>query len=176
MKIVSPDIVHKSDAGGVLLGIKPKEGADAFEKLLAQVKTHLPNAHLEGVFIEEMTSQNNGQEIILGLKKEPGLGTVVLAGLGGIFVETFKDTSMRFAPLMKTDAKEMLCELKSYPLLQGARGQKRIDMEALTTLIGRLSKLAEDFPEITELDINPLLACPKAEDFRVLDSRISLKK
>jgi acetyltransferase len=176
MKIVSPDIIHKSDAGGVLLGVKPEEIADAFEKLLAQVKTHLPNARIEGVSIEEMIEQNNGQEIILGLKKEPGLGTLVLAGLGGIFVETLKDTAMRFAPMFQEDAEEMLSELKSFPILQGTRGQKGVNIEMLVTLIGRLSQLALDFPEISELDINPLLAFPEPENFRVLDARISLEK
>jgi acetyltransferase len=176
MKIVSPDIIHKSDVGGVLLGVKPKEIADAFEKLLAQVKTHLPNARIEGVLIEEMIEQNNGQEIILGLKKEPGLGTLVLAGLGGIFVETFNDTAIRFAPMFQEDAKEMLSELKSFPILAGARGQKGIDLKMFATLIGRLSQLATDFPEISELDINPLLAFPEPENFHILDARISLEK
>ena len=176
MKIVSPDIIHKSDAGGVLLGVKPEEITDQWEKLMTQIKTRLPNARLEGVLIEERVTPDNGREIILGLKKEPGLGTLVLAGLGGIFVETFQDVAMRFAPLWKTDAEEMLNELKSFPILKGTRGQEGIDLEILMTLIGRLSKLAEDFPEIAELDVNPLLAFPESENFRVLDARISLEK
>lgn len=176
MKIVSQDIIHKSDAGGVMLNVKPEEAGGAYEKIITQVKAHLPDARIEGVLVEEMVAQNNGLEIILGLKKEPGLGTLVLAGLGGIFVETFKDTTMRFSPLCKEDVKEMLGELKSFPILKGARGQKGIDIETLTTMIGRLSQLAEDFPEISELDINPLLAFSKAENFHVLDARISLEK
>lgn len=176
MKIVSPDIIHKSDAGGVIINVKPEEGASAFEKLLTQVKIHTRNARIEGVLIEEMIEQNNGQEIILGLKKETGLGTLVLAGLGGIFVETFNDVAMRFAPMFQEDAKEMLDELKSFPILQGARGQKGVNIETLVTLIGRLSQLTTDFPEISELDINPLLAFPEPENFRVLDARISLEK
>lgn len=176
MKIVSPDIIHKSDAGGVLLDVKPETAAEAFEKIMTQVKERVTNARINGVLIEEMIEQDNGQEIIFGLKKEPELGTLVLAGLGGIFVETFKDTAMRFTPLCKEDVKEMLGELKSFPILKGTRGQKGIDIETLATMIGRLSKLAEDFPEISELDINPLLAFPEAENFRVLDARISLEK
>jgi acetate---CoA ligase (ADP-forming) len=101
---------------------------------------------------------------------------LVLAGLGGIFVETFNDVAMRFAPMFQEDAKEMLSELKSFPVLQGARGQKGINLAMLMTLIGRLSQLALDFPEISELDINPLLAFPESENFRVLDARISLEK
>jgi acetyltransferase len=176
MKIVSPDIIHKSDVGGVILAVSPEEGASAYERLLAQVKAHLPEAHLAGALIAEMAPQDGGHEIILGLKKEPGLGTLILAGLGGIFVETFKDVSMRFAPLSPEDAEEMLRELRSFPLLEGARGQKGIHMETLIRMIGRLSQLAADFPEIAELDINPVLAFPESENFRVLDARIRLEK
>lgn len=176
MKIFSPDIIHKSDAGGVLLDVKPETAAEAFEKIMTQVKERVTNARINGVLIEEMIEQDNGQEIILGLKKEPWLGTLVLVGLGGIFVEIFKDTAMRFAPLYKEDAKEMFGELKSFHILKGTRGQKGIDIETLATMIGRLSQLATDFPEISELDINPLLVFSEAENFRVLDARITLEK
>ncbi|MDO8565726.1 MAG: acetate--CoA ligase family protein [Candidatus Moranbacteria bacterium] len=175
LKIVSPDIIHKSDVGGVILNVEPKDAGEAYEKLMAQVKEHVPKARLLGALVVEM-AEEGGQEIILGLKKEPGLGTVVLAGLGGIFVETFKDTALRFAPLTREDAEEMLHELKAFPLLQGTRGQHGIHLETLITMIGRLSQLAEDFPEIAELDLNPLLSFPKAENFRVLDARIRLEK
>lgn len=176
MKIFSPDIIHKSDAGGVLLDVKPETAAEAFEKIMTQVKERVTNARINGVLIEEMIEQDNGQEIILGLKKEPELGTLVLVGLGGIFVEIFKDTAMRFAPLYKEDAEEMLSELKNFPILKGTRGQKGINIETLATMIGRLSQLTTDFPEISELDINPLLAFSETEDFRVLDARITLEK
>lgn len=174
-KIISPDIIHKSDAGGVILDVAPDRGEEAYTTIVAQVKAHLPEADIKGVLIAEMAESENGHEIILGLKKEPGLGTLVLTGLGGIFVETFKDTAMRFAPLMQEDAEEMLHELKSLPLLEGARGQAGIHIETLIAMIGRLSTLATDFPEIRELDINPLLAFQDARDFRVLDARISLE-
>lgn len=181
LKIVSPDIIHKSDVSGVLLDIDPSDAENTFEKLMTQVKEHAPVARLEGALVVEMaqngppgSSEASGQEIILGLKKEPGLGTVVLAGLGGIFVETFKDTSVRFAPLIREDAEEMLYELKAFPLLSGTRGKQGIHLETLITMIGRLSKLATDFPEIEELDLNPVLAFPEAENFRVLDARIRL--
>lgn len=174
MKIVSPDIIHKSDVGGVILAVQPEEGAAAYEKLMTEVKMHLPEARLEGALVAEMVHQTGGREIILGLKREAGLGTLVLTGLGGIFVETFKDVSMRFASLSREDADEMLRELASFPLLEGARGQKGVHMETLLLMIGRLSRLATDFPEIAELDINPVLAFPESENFRVLDARIRL--
>lgn len=181
LKIVSPDIIHKSDAHGVLLDISPDNAGDAYEKLLAQVSERVPEARLEGALVVEMAQSDppkigeaRGKEIILGLKKEPRLGTVVLAGLGGIFTEAFKDSSLRFAPLTEEDAREMLSELKSLPLLEGARGERGIDIPALIGFIGRLSRLASDFPEIAELDINPLLVFPDVQDFRVLDARIRL--
>ena len=176
MKIVSPDIVHKSDVGGVLLRVEPHEGAAAYDKLMAQVKQHAPDARIEGALISEMIAQDHSHEIILGLKKEAGLGTLVLAGLGGIFVETFKDVSMRFSPLLPEDADEMLHELVSFPLLEGARGQIGVHIPTLIEMIGRLSVLAKDFPEIAELDINPVLAFPESKDFRVLDARLRLEK
>lgn len=173
LKIISPDITHKSDVGGVLLDIQPKDAAEAYEKLMAQVKEHAPEARLEGALVVEM-ADTGGREIILGMKKEPGLGSLIMVGLGGIYVETFKDVAFRFAPLSQEDATEMVNELKSLPLLTGTRGKAGIDMEYLTSSIGRLSQLIVDFPEIEELDINPLLAFPEAQNFRVLDARVRL--
>lgn len=175
MKIISPDIIHKSDVGGVILDVAPDKGGETYETLMTQVKAHLPEARITGVLIAEMAEKNNSYEIILGLKREPGLGTLVLTGLGGIFVETFKDVAMRFAPLNQEDVKEMLHELKSFPILEGARGQAGIHIETLITMIGRLSQLAADFPEITELDINPVLAFSDPHKFRVLDARITIE-
>lgn len=174
MKIISPDITHKSDAGGVLLNIKPKEAGANYEELMRRVREHAPTARLEGALMVEM-APTGGREIILGMKHEPGLGKLIMAGLGGIFVETFKDVAFRFAPLTEEDAQEMLGELQSFPLLQGARGQDGIDTEALVQSIGRLSLLIQDFPEIEELDINPLLTFKNGPAFRVLDARITLK-
>ncbi|MFZ2299621.1 MAG: acetate--CoA ligase family protein [Candidatus Moraniibacteriota bacterium] len=176
LKIISPDIIHKSDVGGVLLDIAPENADDAYKKLLSQVRRHVPRARLIGALVVEMAEKRGGTEIILGLKKEPSLGTLVLAGLGGIFVEIFKDTALRFAPLTREDAEEMLRELKSFPLLKGARGQAGVHMATLVDMIGRLSQLATDFPEIAELDINPVLAFPESENFRVLDARITLEQ
>lgn len=174
LKIVSPDITHKSDAGGVMLDVAPDEADLKYTELLDRVKEHVPTAKLEGALMVEM-AETGGREIILGMKEEPGLGRLLMVGLGGIFVETFRDVAFRFAPLTEEDAKEMVTELQSLPLLMGTRGQEGIDMRALTDALGRLSLLVTDFPEIAELDINPLLSFPSASRFRVLDARIRLK-
>ena len=121
-------------------------------------------------------AETGGREIILGMKEEPGLGKLLMVGLGGIFVETFRDVAFRFAPLTEEDAHEMIHELKSLPLLEGARGQDGVDIPTIVTALGRLSRLVEDFPEIAELDINPLLSFKESTRFRVLDARITLKK
>ena len=175
LKIVSPDITHKSDAGGVLIGIDPAHADQAYDDLMAAVSARVPEAQLEGALVVEM-AEKSGLELILGLKKEPGLGTLIMVGLGGIFVEVFKDASFRFAEaLTREDAEAMLRELKSYPLLEGARGQAGVDREVIIDAIGRLARIATDFPEIAELDINPLLAFEHAEDFRTLDARIRIE-
>lgn len=174
LKISSPDIIHKSDVGGVLLNVKPEEANVAYEHLVATVKVHAPNAVIEGAMAAEMAADHGGREILLGLKKEPGLGTLVVVGLGGIHVETFKDIAMRFAPLLPSDIDAMLNELKSLPLLLGSRGEAGIDLAKLKEYIARLSQVAADFPEIEELDINPMLAFPDGASFRILDSRLRL--
>lgn len=175
LKIASPDIIHKSDVGGVLLGIDPDQADQAFEHLVATVRANVPEARIDGATIAEM-AETGGRELLLGLKKEPGLGTLVVVGLGGIYVEIFKDVAMRFAPLLPSDIDEMLGELKSLPLLLGARGQEAIDLERLKEYIARLSQIAVDFPEIEELDINPLLAFPDRAAFRILDSRLRISE
>ena len=176
LKIISPDITHKSDAGGVLLHVDPHQAGAAYETLIATVADRVPEAKIDGALVVEMAAEG-GTELILGLKKEPGLGTLVMLGLGGIFVEVFKDVSFRFAEsLTREDAAAMLRELKGFPLLDGTRGKTGIDKDALIEAIGRLARLAVDFPEIAELDINPLLAFRDGRDFRVLDARIRLEK
>lgn len=174
LKIISPDISHKSDAGGVILNVTADDASAAFDRMMQMVHERMPDARLEGALLVEM-AQAGGREIILGMKQEPGLGRLLMAGLGGIFVETFKDVAFRFAPLTQEDAREMLAELKSAPLLIGTRGQTGIDMPTLIDFIGRLSQLVTDFPEIAELDINPLLAFSDSSAFRVLDARIRLQ-
>ncbi|MFA9262513.1 MAG: acetate--CoA ligase family protein, partial [Undibacterium sp.] len=173
LKIASPDIIHKSDVGGVLLDVAPEFAREAFDHLMLTIKTNAATARIEGATIAEM-AQTGGRELLLGLKKEPGLGTLVVVGIGGIYVEVFKDVAMRFAPLLPSDIDAMLGELKSLPLLMGARGTEPIDLAQLKEYIARLSQLAVEFPEIEELDINPLLAFPDKAAFRILDSRLRI--
>lgn len=173
LKIASPDIIHKSDVGGVLLNVRPEETMSAYEHLIATVKVHAPDARIDGAMAVEM-AVTGGREILLGLKQEPGLGTLVVVGLGGIHVETFKDIAMRFAPLLPSDIDAMLDELQSLPLLLGSRGEVGIDLGQLKEYIARLSQVAIDFPEIAELDINPMLTFPDGNAFRILDSRLRI--
>lgn len=175
LKIISPDIVHKSDAGGVSLDVDPDQADFAYDALMSTVAERAPNARIEGALVVEM-AHPGGRELILGLKQEPGLGTLIMIGLGGIFVEVFKDASFRFAEsLTREDAQMMLRELKSSPLIEGARGQAGLDQVTLIDALGRLARIAQDFPEIVELDINPLLAFQHGADFRTLDARIRIE-
>lgn len=171
MKIVSPDILHKTDSGGVMLGVTPENAADSFKEIMKRVKKNVPTAKIEGVIIDEMIKEK-GVEMILGAVKDPGLGHTIMVGLGGVYVEVFKDVAFGLAPLTKGDAQKMLSKLKSKNILDGARGQTVLDSDALIECIGRLSQLLIDFPNIKELDINPLLVLPKGHGVRVLDARI----
>ncbi len=171
MKIVSPDILHKTDSGGVMLGVTPENAASSFREMMKKVKKNVPTAKIEGVLINEMIKEK-GVEMILGAVKDAGLGHTIMVGLGGVYVEVFKDVAFGLAPLTKGDAQKMLSKLKSKNILDGARGQTVLDSEALIDCIGRLSQLLMDFPNIKELDINPLLVLPKGKGVRVLDARI----
>ncbi len=173
LKIVSPDIIHKTDAGGVMLDIGTDEVASKYAELIDRVRMKKPEAQLDGVTVMEM-GVPDGKELILGVKREPGLGSLLLVGMGGIYTETLRDVSFRFAPLVPEDAVEMLSELHSFPILKGVRGEAGIDMTAVTDCLQRLSRLVEDFPEIAELDINPLSAHTDASASRILDARISI--
>lgn len=176
LKIISPDILHKTESGGVMLDVLPENTSTAYDELLIRVAAKRPDAKLEGALVVEMAVQG-GHEIILGLKHEAPLGTLILFGMGGIYTETFHDISFRFASrLTREDADEMMREIKSFPILDGVRGEQGIDLEKTVEYIGRLARLANDFPDIAELDANPLLTFPDASEFRILDARIILKK
>lgn len=174
MKIVSPDILHKSDVGGVVLDFTPAAAADKYQAMLTTVASKMPQAKLEGGLIMQMAPAD-GVEIILGVNKHPGLGTMLMVGLGGIYVEVLQDVCFAFAPLSRTDAERMITQLRSSKILQGVRGQAPRDREALLECLGRLSQLVSDFPEIVELDINPLLALSEGEGAKVLDARIVIE-
>ncbi|NTW13999.1 MAG: CoA-binding protein [Candidatus Moranbacteria bacterium] len=175
MKIVSPDIIHKTDAGGVLLDIHPKNAAESFVHLFSRVREKNPDASLEGAIVMRMAARD-GKELIIGAKKEHGLGTVLVLGMGGIYTEAIRDASFRFAPITRQDSEEMFFELRSANLLSGIRGEIGIDKSALFSVMERLSRLVTDFPEIAELDINPLFVFPESERFAVADARIAIEE
>jgi len=171
MKIVSPDVLHKSDVGGVLLNIAGGEAAaDAFGKIKAVANKS--GYRLEGVLVEKMAPP--GTETIIGGKLDPQFGPVLLFGLGGVFVEVFKDVSFRVAPITKEDALEMMSELKAYPLLKGVRGREPADTEALVDALLKVSNMMLQEKIIAELDLNPTIAYPKG--CRVVDARVILRR
>jgi len=157
LKIVSPDVTHKSDVGGVRLGLgSAQEVQTAFDEIVDAVKGHQPDARIEGVAVQPMARP--GIEVILGMSKDPQFGPVLMFGLGGILVEILKDVAFRIVPLEPRDARQMIREIKGFPVLQGFRGQEPADLEALEKLILRLSAFVEAHPEIEELDLNPVFA------------------
>jgi len=157
LKIVSPDVTHKSDAGGVKLGLNSAPEVEAgFEDIVASVQRHQPAARIEGVAVQKMAPA--GVEVIIGMSKDPQFGPVLMFGLGGIFVEVLKDVAFRIVPLAPRDARQMVREIKGFPILQGVRGQDPADIAALEKLILQLSEFVEAHPEIEELDLNPVFA------------------
>ncbi len=171
MKIHSPDISHKTDVGGVELNLQDDEMVvSAFKRMMNNVKSKQPDAEIEGVTIQTMVKVKDSMEMILGIKKDSTFGTVILTGMGGTGAELFKDRTIGFPPLNERLAFQMLESLKIYPLLKGYRGKPPVNMDKLIEIIIRLSYLAADYPEITELDINPLLISQK--NAIALDARI----
>ncbi len=174
LKIVSQNILHKTDAGGVMLNIMPNEAGAKFTEMIKNIKHQFPLAKIEGVLITEMIREK-GVEMILGSVKDPSLGNTIMVGLGGTYVEIFKDVAFGLTPLTAYDAQKMINKLKSKKILDGARGQAVLDTQALIDCLGRLSQLLVDFPNIKELDINPLLVLPKGQGVKVLDARIVIE-
>ncbi len=174
MKIVSKDILHKSDVGGVMLNVTAADIEEKYQAMMATVAKNKPEANLEGVLLMEMAPAN-GLEVILGVNKDPGLGTMIMFGLGGIYVEVLKDVNFAYVPLTQGDAKRMVNTLQTAELFEGVRGEPAKDKAMLVECICRLAQLVTDFPEIVELDINPLLALPQGEGVRVLDVRVVIE-
>lgn len=173
MKIMSEDIVHKFDVGGVVLDIKSKkEAAEAYNNIITNVKKFNPSAKIKGVFVRKMIPL--GEEVILGVKRDSTFGTVVMFGLGGIFVEIYKDVSFRIAPLDNKSVDKLITETKASEILSGARGRIPRDMKSLKECIFRLSQLAVDCPQIKELDINPLIVLEEGKGSFVADTKIML--
>jgi len=162
LKLVSPDILHKTDMGGVILGVQDEAAASAgYETLIARAAAAHPEAELSGVLVQKMIT--GGQEVIVGVKRDPTFGPLVMFGLGGVYVEALADVSFRLAPLTAADAWDMLEEVRSAKLLAGLRGKPPADRDALVDLIVRVGRLAADHPEIAELDFNPVLVLPKGQ-------------
>jgi acyl-CoA synthetase (NDP forming) len=156
LKVLSSHISHKSDVGGIALGIEDEEGLKAaYREMLSRVQEEASDVPLEGFLLQKMVS--GGRQVILGGKRDPSFGAVVMFGLGGVYVEVFDDVAFRLAPLTREDAEEMIAEVKGSRLLQGVRGEKPSDVEAVVDCLLRLSQLLQDFPTIAEVDINPLI-------------------
>jgi acetyltransferase len=172
MKIVSPDILHKTDIGGVEVGVAAEDVRDTFESLVTRARSYQPDARIYGVQVQELVDLERGVETILGVNRDPQFGPVVLFGLGGIFVEILEDTTVRIAPVSEPEAASMIEDIDSTPLLRGARGREPIDETALVETIQRLSQLVTDFPAIVELDINPLVATP--DGVAAIDLRLTV--
>lgn len=175
MKIESSDILHKSDVGGVKLNINSEsEVISAYHEILVNVNTHKPDAKINGILMQRMMPK--GLEVIIGVNNDPQFGPMVLVGLGGVFVEVFKDVSLYPAPLNKAEAKEMISELKAYKLLTGYRGEKPCDLEAFADIIVKISSFAnQNKNTLSEIDINPLFVYPEGMGVGVADALVVLK-
>jgi len=172
LKIVSPDIIHKSDAGGVMINLKSNvEVQDAYRKILENAKKYKATAKIAGVLVQEMAPQST--EVIIGAIKDPQFGQTLMFGLGGIFVELLKDVTFRVAPITREDAHEMVTEVKAYPLLKGYRNTPPADIDAIINILLSTSKLIMDYPEIKELDLNPIMAYK--DGAKTVDARIILE-
>ncbi len=173
MKIVSPDILHKTDIGGVKLNLMGDTAVrDTFDLLMYRASRYMPEAEIWGALVQEMVPQ--GKEVIIGINRDPQFGPLLLFGLGGIYVEALKDISFRIAPIARWEAEEMITEIRAYPLLRGFRGEKPSDLKAIAECILRVSQLAVDFPEIVELDINPLMVNEEGKGAVAIDMRLVL--
>lgn len=174
MKIVSPQIIHKSDVGGVRVGLDSDEAVEnAYNKMMRDVKAAVPHCKITGVLIQQMAT--GGKEVILGMNRDPQFGPLIMFGLGGIYVEVLKDVQFRVAPLTEEDALGMIYGIKTYQMLEGVRGEKPADVEKLVEFLERLSQLVTDFPEILELDVNPVKVYEKGKGCMALDVRMTIQ-
>ncbi|HPH98158.1 MAG TPA: acetate--CoA ligase family protein [Anaerolineaceae bacterium] len=174
LKIVSPDILHKSDLGAIKLNLATSQAVmDGYNELMAQIKASQPNARIEGILVETMAPK--GHEVIVGMRRVPGFGPLVMFGMGGIFVELFGDVAFGLYPMSRENALRMVLKTKAGKLLSGLRGQKPADIDAVVDCILRIGQIAHDFPEIDEIEINPLFVYEKGKGVLALDARAILK-
>lgn len=172
LKIVSQDIIHKSDIGGVMINLKdPQTIRNGYNQILKNARKHNPKAKITGILVQEMAPP--ATEVIVGATKDPQFGPTVMFGLGGIFVEVLKDVTFRIAPITENDAYEMITEVKAYPLLKGYRNAPPADIKAITDILLNVSKLVADYPKIKEMDLNPIIVYEKGA--KTVDARIILE-
>ena len=173
MKIVSPDIQHKTDVGGVVVGVADEAAARAaYNRIMSSCKKNAPKARLDGVSVQQMVS---GQEVILSMMRDPQFGPVVSFGLGGIYVEILREISQMHVPMSEQQLEEMITSTKAYKLLSGARGMPVADIDSIKDVIKRLVLIAQENPEITELEINPVLVGLKGKGCWAVDCLCNLK-
>jgi acetyltransferase len=173
LKIASPDILHKSDIGGIALGLTgPGEVRSTYERMMAGVRRRMPEARIWGVSVQEQLSP--GHEVIIGVNRDPTFGPLVMFGLGGIYVEVLRDVTFRLAPVTYEEAREMIGEIRAAGILRGARGAPPADIDAIADVIVRVAALAGDFESITELDINPLIVGDRGRGAVAADIRIGI--
>lgn len=173
LKVISQDVIHKFDFGGVKLNLKSEaEVKDAYGDMMKSILSKLPNAKIDGVFVQQMAPK--GREVILGMNRDPHFGPILMFGLGGIYVEALKDVTFRVAPIRQTGARHMIEGIRAYPILKGVRGEAPADMDMMIECLTRLSQLSMEQPLIDEVDLNPLLVYNQGEGAKVIDARIIL--
>lgn len=175
LKIVSPDIVHKSDVGGVKVNISSEsEVRKWFDTIIQNVRSKAPTAKVAGILVQEMVPQD--LEVIVGSTRDPVFGPVVMFGLGGIFVEVLKDVSLRITPITVYDAEEMIREIRAASILEGYRGAPPRDKKAIIDLIIKVGRLMDEVPEVTDIDLNPVMVFPEGRGAKIADARILIKR
>jgi len=172
LKVASPDIIHKSDCGGVRLGLtNVTQVGNAYSEIMLSIRQRFAKARIQGVSVQKMA--RSGVEVIIGISKDAQFGPVLMFGLGGILVEVLKDVSFRVVPVNRKEAQEMIGEIRGYPLLQGYRGQEPADISSLEALVVKVSEFVEQYPQVKELDLNPVFAYK--DSAVAVDARIVLK-
>jgi acetyltransferase len=176
LKVDSPDILHKSEANAIRVGVGSKEEiTQIYDELIDNARKYNSNARINGISVQEMIQ--GGSEVMIGMSQDPQFGPTIAFGLGGIFVEILKDISLRVAPLSPADAEQMVKEIKGYPILTGVRGKRRSDIEAIVDVLQKISRMAQDWKgTISEIDINPLIVFDEGRGVKAADALIVLKK
>ncbi len=174
LKVASPDILHKTDVGGVRVGLMDADDVrDAFDLITYRAQRYLPEARLWGCLVQKMVPP--GLEVLIGMNRDPQFGPLVTFGLGGIYVETLRDVSFRLAPFSRQQAEDMLGEIRAHAILDGVRGKPPVDKADLVEALLRIGQLVVDFPEITELDINPYVVYEQGRGGQALDMRMVIR-